>query len=122
MAWGFWRRHSVQLTMLISAATVWLSCVGRYASNTSHALRLDSPRDNRHVVQQDYPRDPGSFCALNPEGCPPVPPAAPAVPTQPTPFNLDACLKACEAGGAVLESYCRGLQETWQRRLCWSVV
>jgi hypothetical protein len=37
-------------------------------------------------------------------------------------FDLDACLKACDAGGAVLESYCRSLSENWQQRLCWSVV
>lgn len=98
-----WIRQSVQLAVLSSTAAVLLSCVAYQTS------------DNRRVLRQDHPRDPGSFYALNPEGCPPAPPATP---TQPRIFNLDACLEACEAGGAALESYCRGLQENWQRRLC----
>ena len=76
-------------------------------------------QDGNHT-RSDYPRDPGSFCALNPEGCPPDP--STTAPAQPGGFDLGSCLNACEAGGAVLESYCRGLPESWQRRLCWSVV
>lgn len=72
------------------------------------------------VLRSDYARGPGSFCALNPEGCPPDPSKTP--PAQPGGFDLGSCLNACEAGGAVLESYCRGLTEKWQQRLCWSVV
>ena len=72
------------------------------------------------LLLADYPRDPGSFCALNPEGCPPA--SSTPAPKKPGTFDLDSCLKACEAGGAILESYCRGLPEKWQQRLCWSVV
>jgi hypothetical protein len=91
-----------------SAGAALLSC-GTVRGGTGSELHSDG----------DYPRDPGSFCALNPEGCPPDPRAAQLGPGV---FDLDGCLKACEAGGAVLESYCRGLSETWQQRLCWSVV
>lgn len=72
------------------------------------------------VLRDGYPRGPGSFCALNPEGCPPD--SSTTDPAQPGTFDLGSCLKACEAGGAVLESYCRGLPANWQRRVCWSVV
>lgn len=72
----------------------------------------------RSVLRADHPRGPGSFCALNPEGCPPSAFTA----TEPGAFDLASCLKACDAGGAVLESFCRGLVEKWQRELCWSVV
>ncbi len=82
-----------------------LSC-GAHSAGSSSALRAD------------HPRGPGSFCALNPEGCPPPTVAS----TEPGTFNLDTCLKACDAGGAVLESFCRGLAESWQRELCWAAV
>ena len=78
------------------------------------------PSARRSEFRDDYSRAPGSFCALNPEGCPP--PASPPTQASPGPFDLNSCLEACEAGGAVLDNYCRGLQEAWQRRLCWSVV
>jgi hypothetical protein len=74
---------------------------------------------SRRVLRADGAPVPNSFCVLNPEGCPPPRSSASA---QSEPFDLSACLKACEAGGALLESYCRGLPEDWQRRLCWSVV
>jgi hypothetical protein len=83
-----------------------LSCI-HYASNGQRELH------------DGYPRGPGSFCALNPEGCPPASPPAKASPGA---FDLRTCLDACEAGGVVLESYCRGLKQGWQRELCWSVV
>ncbi|MFB1484410.1 hypothetical protein [Corallococcus sp. RDP092CA] len=67
-------------------------------------------------LRADHSRGPGSFCALNPEGCSPPPASTPGT------FDLDSCFKACDAGGAALESYCRSLAETWQRQLCWSVV
>lgn len=77
---------------------------------------------SRTVLHDGYPRGPGSFCALNPEGCPPQPQNEPvAVPRNPVAFDVNACLDACEAGGAVLDEYCRNLAEAWQRRLCWSV-
>ena len=77
------------------------------------------PMSSRRVLRADHARAPNSFCVLNPEGCPPPPPAASP---ETEAFDLSACLKACEAGGAVLESYCRGLPRPWQRQLCWSVV
>jgi hypothetical protein len=78
------------------------------------------PAGRNAVLHDGYPRGPGSFCALNPEGCPP--PSDTAKPTHPGPFDLQSCLDACKEGGVLLESYCRGLREPWQRRLCWSVV
>ena len=104
-------RWALQIALVVgvgSAAISLVSC-GTARGSSQRALCQDS----------DYPRDPGSFCALNPEGCPPRSTPAPA---RPGAFDLDSCLKACEAGGAVLESYCRGLSENWQQRLCWSVV
>lgn len=77
------------------------------------------PVRSRSVLRADHPRGPGSFCALNPEGCPP-PLSSPTA--EPEAFDLNRCLKACDAGGAVLEAFCRGLAEDWQKRLCWSVV
>ena len=77
------------------------------------------PMGTRRVLRADHARVPNSFCVLNPEGCPPPPPATP---TESETFDLESCLKACAAGGAVLESYCRGLPENWQQRLCWSVI
>ena len=78
-----------------------------------------SPVRSRSVLRADHPRGPGSFCALNPEGCPPPPSPASAAPGA---FDLNRCLKACDAGGVVLESFCRGLVEKWQRELCWGAV
>lgn len=82
-------------------------------------LSCASHRTNsRPVLLADHPRGPGSFCALNPEGCPPPPTTV----AESRPFDLSSCLDACEAGGAVLESFCRSLPEPWQRELCWSAV
>ncbi len=74
---------------------------------------------SRRVLRADRAPAPNSFCVLNPEGCPPPPTAASR---ESEAFDLDACLHACEVGGAVLKSYCRTLPHQWQRELCWSVV
>lgn len=72
----------------------------------------------------DYPRGPGSFCALNPEGCPP--PSMPArrepEPEAESPLNKQACLDACKAGGEVLEAFCRRLKNDRRRALCWAAT
>jgi hypothetical protein len=72
----------------------------------------------------DYPRGPGSFCALNPEGCPPAQPPAQAEPLQDleSPANKQACLDACEAGGEVLKNFCRRLRNERKRALCWGAA
>jgi hypothetical protein len=99
-----------QVTWLLGL-TCLVSCV-----SVGGSQRSGTPT----VLREDHPRGPGSFCALNPEGCPPPPPK-PAAPKSGT-FSVESCLQACEAGGAVLESYCRGLAKAWQQRICWSVV
>lgn len=101
-------RQRVPLLAAASFAACILSCTP-YRTGT------------RSVLRADHPRGPGSFCALNPEGCPPPAPVS-TPPAEPGTFDLETCLKACEAGGAILESYCRSLPENWQQRLCWSVV
>jgi hypothetical protein len=103
-AWPWLRRTRIFIG-LCSGAACLLSCEPHRAGA-------------RPVLRADHPRGPGSFCALNPEGCP----APPTTAEESRPFDLDSCLKACEVGGAVLKSFCRGLEESWQRRLCWSVV
>lgn len=96
---------------------VWLlglaGMLGCAASGESSRMG-SAPR----LLRDGHPRGPGSFCALNPEGCPPVSSSTETTPA----FDVAACLKACEAGGVVLETYCRSLPEPWQRQLCWSIV
>ena len=72
----------------------------------------------------DHPRGPGSFCALNPEGCSPPPPPAQPEPVQDleSPANKQACLDACEAGGEVLKNFCRRLRNERKRALCWGAA
>lgn len=104
-------RWTQQLSLLFGvcgAAVCMLSCVAQPYRTSS-----------RTVLRDGYAREPGSFCALNPEGCPP-PSAAPSA--EPGTFDLAGCLEACEAGGAALEHYCRGLPKPWQKQICWSVV
>lgn len=71
------------------------------------------------------PRPPSqpSFCTLNPGACPsPKQPDSCGPNKGPKAQDLDACLKACEAGGEAVKNYCRGLDEAWKRAICWSVV
>jgi hypothetical protein len=71
-----------------------------------------------------YPRGPGSFCALNPEGCPPEPPPAQPESAQDleSPANKQACLDACEAGGEILKNFCRRLRTPRKKALCWGAA
>lgn len=99
----------------------WLRCAGLLSGMGLTVLMLAcvaQPASTRSVLRSEHHRGPGSFCALNPEGCPP--PAS--TQAEPGLFDLNRCLKACDAGGATLEHFCRGLAEAWQRQLCWSVV
>jgi hypothetical protein len=95
----------------LSALCLALACVG--------AQLIETP-----ALVADYPRGPGSFCALNPEGCPPEsPPAQPEpVQSQESPANKQACLDACEAGGEVLKNFCRRLRNERKRALCWGAA
>lgn len=88
-----------------------LACVG--------AQWVETP-----VLGDGYPRGPGSFCALNPEGCPPAPSPIriESVPDQESPANKQACLDACEAGGEVLKNFCRRLRNERKRALCWGAA
>jgi hypothetical protein len=106
------RRHerptrAATLLASVSLAALLQSCVSDQG-NRPHTLRLD------------YPRGPGSFCALNPEGCPPPTPRQPE--GSDSTASLSSCLKACEAGGETLRTYCRRLKDSRKRSLCWSVV
>ena len=75
-----------------------LACLGTLCSALAcaGAQLVEAP-----ALVADYPRGPGSFCALNPEGCPPPPAPAQHEPVQDleSPANKQACLDACEAGG-----------------------
>ncbi len=69
----------------------------------------------------------GSFCVLNPEGCPPrssPPPPAQLKPVEDleSPANKQACLDACEAGGEVLKNFCRRLRNERKKALCWGAA
>ncbi len=104
-------RQPTRLLGPIAAMACMLACAGVQAGGVPTQL-------------MDYPRDPGSFCALNPEGCPPAP-----VPSRPEPeqdtealANKKECLDACAAGGEVLESVCRRLQGERRKALCWTAT
>jgi hypothetical protein len=76
------------------------------------------------ILCDGYDRGPGSFCALNPEACPPEQSPSDREP----PEELDAaagkrtCLDACEAGGEVLADFCRHLKSPRRKALCWGVT
>ena len=109
---------------------------------------LDADEADRH---DGNARGPGSFCALNPNGCPPVNPPNGAPPTDfcvlnpdacpmspgghsgggsnnqctNPPSNVNDCLAACDAGGEALKNFCRGITgegAAWKRALCWSAT
>ena len=101
------RRNAAMLLASLGLATLLPSCV---------ADRSSRPR----TLHLDYPRGPGSFCALNPEGGPP--PAPRQSERSDSSTGLTSCLKACEAGGETLRNYCRSLEDSRKRALCWSVV
>ena len=76
------------------------------------------------VLTDGYDRGLGSFCALNPEGCPPLvaPPDQKPEQDLESPANKSACLDACEAGGEALESFCRRLRTPRKQALCWGAT
>jgi hypothetical protein len=87
------------------------------------ACSTASPSRER-VLRDGYPREPGSFCALNPEGCPPAEDPRSREPEQDTesPANKQTCLAACEAGGEVLAAFCRRLRNPRRQALCWGAT
>lgn len=104
-----WR--SVQPGWRLSACCLLLAC------------STASPSRER-VLRDDYPRGPGSFCALNPEGCPPADatPWRDSEQDSESPANKQTCLAACEAGGEVLAAFCRRLRDPRRKALCWGAA
>jgi hypothetical protein len=74
------------------------------------------------LFHDGYPRGPGSFCALNPEGCPPLSAHSEqgAEEDLESPANIAVCLDACAAGGEVLANFCRRLKTPRKQALCWA--
>ena len=76
------------------------------------------------VTCDGYDRGPGSFCALNPEACPPEQSPSDREPSE----DLDAaagkraCLDACEAGDEALASFCRRLKSPRRKAICWGAT
>jgi hypothetical protein len=96
---------------------------GLFACCLLLACSTASPGRER-VLRDGYPREPGSFCALNPEGCPPTEDPGWRESEQDTesPANKQTCLAACEAGGEVIEAFCRRLKDPRRKALCWGAA
>lgn len=96
----------------IGLLTCLLACAGAQPARTPQFLC------------DGHDRGPGSFCALNPEACPPLPGPSDSEPEE----DLDAaagkraCLDACEAGGEVLANFCRRLKSPRRQALCWAAT
>lgn len=108
MKWTRVRQPTWRL-WLVGAMNCMLACAGAQSGGTPAQL-------------MDYPRDPGSFCALNPEGCPPPPPSPEPEQAPEAQATKKECLEACAAGGEVLESFCRRLQGERRKALCWTAT
>lgn len=96
---------------------------GLFACCVLLACSTASPSRER-VLRDGHPRGPGSFCALNPEGCPPADATPWRESEQDTesPENKQTCLAACEAGGEVLAAFCRRLRNPRRQALCWGAT
>jgi hypothetical protein len=92
--------------------TCLLACAGAQMSGTPQ------------ILHDGYDRRPGSFCALNPEGCPPEqePLERPSPEDEDAALGKSECLDACEAGGEVLANFCRRLKSPRRQALCWAAT
>lgn len=116
---SMYTRPSERTTLEIRSICSWMglllfiqACVGY------------QPAGAPQVLCDGYDRGPGSFCALNPEACPPQ--QNPSERQQPEELDAvagkSACLDACEAGGEVLENFCRRLKTPRRKALCWAAT
>jgi hypothetical protein len=107
----------------IGLLTCLLACTGHQSVGTQQSLCNGHGNEDGRGCD-GYDRGPGSFCALNPEACPPLPPPSDKEPKE----ELDgaagksACLDACEAGGEVLANFCRRLKSPRRQAICWAAT